>query len=272
MGGGWLLAAMSVIVVAGVGCGSDPSGQADASGQTPATAPPMSVSVTATFAAAVIEDDRVGDTATWTIDNQTPPSSLSTSFTAMVTRLGCSGGLTGHVLDPVIDAGRDEVVVTFSVAPLDPALDYTCPSNDVVAMSVTLDEPLGGRRLVDGACLGDSDAVQTAACETGAVRWESDSIGAAEDDAGATSVLTVGTHCGVEILGRLVNGYVWRTDEADGLDWVPREWYSGPVLPDPIVIEITLSEDGTVLTASLNGREVTYVHHGREFAEEDQCA
>lgn len=89
---------------------------------------------------------------------------------------------------------------------------------------------------------------------------------------GETAVLTVGTHCGVGVLGRLVGGYVWRTAEADGNDWVPREWYSGPVPPDPIEVSVSLSDDGETLTASLNDREVTYDRGGQSFTENDQCA
>lgn len=263
-----LIAAITVVVVAGVGCGSGPSGQADTSLGTTSAEPSINVSVPST----IPTDEIAGDTATWTVGGDVPPSSLSASFTAMVTRLDCSDGVTGQVLDPVIEAGADQVVITFSVAPLDPALEYTCPSNDAAPVSVRLDEPLGERTLVDGACLGDSAASQTAACETGSVRWQPAATGAGAEDVGESTVLSVGTHCGVGILGRLVNGYVWRTDEADGPDWVPREWYSGPVPPDPLDIQVTLSQDGTILTASLNGREVTYVQHGRAFAVEDQCA
>jgi hypothetical protein len=85
-------------------------------------------------------------------------------------------------------------------------------------------------------------------------------------------VLAVGTHCGVAVLGLLVNGYVWRTSEAEGIDWVPHEWYPGPVPPDPIEIRVSLSDDATVLTAEANGREVTYVRGGRAFTEVEQCA
>lgn len=94
----------------------------------------------------------------------------------------------------------------------------------------------------------------------------------ADDQARDARTLSVGTHCGVEVLGRLVDGYVWRTTEADGLDWIPREWYSGPVPPDPIVISVSLSDDGTMLTASLNGRDVLYVRDGQAFTEKNSCA
>lgn len=89
---------------------------------------------------------------------------------------------------------------------------------------------------------------------------------------GQSGLLAIGTHCGVGVLGRLLNGYVWRTSESDGNDWVPREWYSEPSPPDPIEVVVALSDDGTVLTAQLNGREVAYEQDGREFADSDECA
>lgn len=87
------------------------------------------------------------------------------SFTARVTRLGCSGGNTGEVLEPTLTVGEDENVVTFTVEPLPPGI-YPCPGNPVVAHPIDVGEPIGGRDLVDGACL-TGQAASTSDSSTG---------------------------------------------------------------------------------------------------------
>lgn len=113
--------------------------------------------------------DVTGDTATWTASDDDPPAADAESFTAMVERLGCSGGETGEVLEPTVVADEEQVVVTMSVEPL-PSGDYTCPGNEVEPHVVDLGEPIGQRQLVDGACLS-GDAVSTSKCSDGPVRW-----------------------------------------------------------------------------------------------------
>lgn len=109
-----------------------------------------------------------GATAVWDIDSDDPPDSTSGSFIAMVTRLGCSGGETGEVLDPTVVIEEERIVVTFTVEALDGA--HTCPGNNQVPYEVHLDEPVGRRELVDGACLSE-EAASTSFCAEGAVRW-----------------------------------------------------------------------------------------------------
>ena len=113
--------------------------------------------------------DAGGATATWTVVDDDPPTTTAESFTAMVERLGCSGGETGEVLEPAVVANEVRVVVTVSVEPLPPG-GYTCPGNKAVPYVVELDEPIGERQLVDGACLS-GEAVSTSKCSDGAVRW-----------------------------------------------------------------------------------------------------
>jgi hypothetical protein len=108
-------------------------------------------------------------TATWVVADDDRPTPAAQSFNAMVERLGCAGGETGKVLRPTVVANEDQVIVTLYVEPLPPG-HYTCPGNKVVSHVVALDEPIGERQLVDGACLA-GEAVSTTMCSDGAVRW-----------------------------------------------------------------------------------------------------
>lgn len=110
-----------------------------------------------------------GSTAVWTVDDTAPPRADSDSFKALVTRVECSGGQTGEVLEPQVIVEGERIVVTFTVAPL-PEGGYPCPGNDQVPYTVQLGEPIGQRTLVDGACLS-GEAASTSFCEEGPTRW-----------------------------------------------------------------------------------------------------
>ena len=92
-----------------------------------------------------------GDPAYWEIDPQRPPQPTDKQVLALVSRSGCAGGVTGRVLAPVVKEDDQRVVVTFTVEARakEPA---SCPGNEQVAQTVTLDEPLGERTLYDGFC------------------------------------------------------------------------------------------------------------------------
>lgn len=105
-----------------------------------------------------------GATAIWTVSP--PPKSSDTSFTAEVTRLGCSSGMTGNVREPDVVLTSDEITVTFTVDPL-PDDSYNCIGNPSVSYEVNLGEPVGDRKLVDGACNGEAAGTDT--CVEGGV-------------------------------------------------------------------------------------------------------
>jgi hypothetical protein len=107
--------------------------------------------------------------ATWTVRAGHQVGPETTSFTALVSRLGCNNGVTGDVHEPDVSAEDEVVVVTFSVDPIE--TDASCPDNDEVPYEVVLPEPLGDRSLVDGQCESDTDASRTALCEPDGVRY-----------------------------------------------------------------------------------------------------
>jgi hypothetical protein len=110
-----------------------------------------------------------GDAAVWFLAPDQDLQRSSTTFIALVSRLGCNSGVTGQVLEPEIRTSESEVVVTFSVAKqLGPA---DCPSNDQVPYEVDLGEPLQARALVDGQCLPGGAAATTSFCVPDATRF-----------------------------------------------------------------------------------------------------
>lgn len=72
--------------------------------------------------------------------------------------------MTGTVNDPTVDAAENEIVITFTVSPGDPA-GADCQGNDQVEYVVELDDPVGNRALVDGACR-TTRASSTVFCES----------------------------------------------------------------------------------------------------------
>ena len=165
----------SILGLAGVvmsGCGNSvDEGAATTAGSVPTT------NEIAANNARVRGDPAVWMTAAgWAAANYLAPvaeevTSESSAFTAQVTRLGCSSGVTGEVLSPEIVSSESEIVVTFSVDSLPQDVDYECPGNDQVPYVVELGEPIGARQLVDGACLPGGAAETTTLCADGAVRW-----------------------------------------------------------------------------------------------------
>jgi len=172
------------IVVAGVvlaSCGSESSvGSLPTSPPTEASAeptgPPPTTTVVEPVGGSVVElpgSDAapLGATAVWAVDSAAGVDPAASSFIALVTRLECSGGVTGEVFEPVVEASGSDIVVTFFVAPLDSDLEQSCPENDAVPYEVDLGQPIGTSRLFDGACREGAEASSTRLCAGGAVRW-----------------------------------------------------------------------------------------------------
>ena len=121
-----LCAALAALTVA---CGSEPAGSDPGSG-------PASSGSTGSGSA--------GDAAVWGLGPDPRLAPRATTFTALVSRLGCNDGVTGEVLPPEIRRSGTEVVVTFSVTPKQDG-PASCPGNDEVPFDVDLGEPLGER-------------------------------------------------------------------------------------------------------------------------------
>ena len=149
-------ACVCALLVAACGSETGPS----ATGSEEATAPSASTSADAGARAAAV----------WVLGPGQSLQRSSTKFTALVSRLGCNGGVTGQVLPPDVHMGDSEIVVTFFVAPKQPDL-ATCPANDQIPYDIDLGRPLAGRALVDGHCLPGREAAATSFCTPDAIRF-----------------------------------------------------------------------------------------------------
>jgi hypothetical protein len=166
-----------------------------------------------------------GDPATWDIDHAAPPTSGSSTFTALVTRLACSGGKTGRVLRPGVVVNGSEIVITFTVATL-PDGGYNCLGNDAVPYVVDVGGPIGTRSLVDGACTAGGKAASTSFCSSTAspgVRWRADGAAVLAGNFSVTGrLVSVGGPAGaaVDVAGGTVQaldaaGVVVAADDTD---------------------------------------------------------
>ncbi|MGO1622995.1 hypothetical protein [Flaviflexus sp.] len=109
-----------------------------------------------------------GTVATWILVSQ-DLTSESTTFDIGVMRVECAGGETGTVLDPAIDYEDGRILIEARVETLTDG-EYTCQGNNVVPLTIELDEPIGERSLVDGVCHVPGGGIG-GDCEGDGVRW-----------------------------------------------------------------------------------------------------
>lgn len=184
-----LAAALSALLLV-AGCGADTSG----SGSTP----PGSVPSSSPGGDTAPPPEQVGATATWELLEPEAVTPATQWLPVGVTRLDCASGETGTVLEPQVTVEDERIVIRTDVEKLaDGAHD--CQGNNTVEVEVSLGQPIGGRDLVDAACL-EGDAIGTAACEESAVRWTSPARGASSEvpdwEAPADYSFTVQSSCG----------------------------------------------------------------------------
>ncbi|WP_424467028.1 hypothetical protein [Pseudoclavibacter helvolus] len=110
-----------------------------------------------------------GDPATWRLVEPSTVSASSDELHIEVTRLGCSGGETGEVLEPQVTYEAEHIVIRVDVVPVYGL--QTCPGNDAVPVVVQLTEPIGSRSLIDGGCALEGVGT-TVECVDSALRFE----------------------------------------------------------------------------------------------------
>jgi hypothetical protein len=99
--------------------------------------------------------------ADWWLDPDRAPAAVGDrSIRAVVQEYACAGGRSpeGRIQAPAIVYFEDAVVVTMSVRPLPGAHD--CPANPAVPFEIQLEQPIEGRRLLDGGVFPPRDATR----------------------------------------------------------------------------------------------------------------
>jgi photosystem II stability/assembly factor-like uncharacterized protein len=127
-------------------------------GQTWAGTRPISAAVAVSSSG--VDAPRVGP-ATWWIDPAALPLQPgATRIPGFVLEQACASGKSpeGRVREPVVEYGADAIVVTFTIT-WSPG-DQDCPSNPPFPVVVQLDQPLGGRALLDGSSVPPRDATR----------------------------------------------------------------------------------------------------------------
>ena len=119
--------------------------------------------------APVAGDPSVGEPAVWEVSDPGEVRESSQTFEIGVTRVECASGVTGEVLPLEIEEEDEQVVITATVAQNGDGA-ANCQGNDVVVVTAQLEQPLGDRELVDGACDRFPDVATTTFC-TDEVRW-----------------------------------------------------------------------------------------------------
>lgn len=121
--------------------------------------------------------DLPGDAAVWRLAPESDIDPDDNYLSTEVMRVDCADGVTGEVLDPVVEYKETQIVITQRVESLPPG-GYTCPGNNLVPTQIELTEKIGDRELVDGECLYGFNS-DTIFCDT-PVRWNAET-GAPED-------------------------------------------------------------------------------------------
>ncbi len=111
-----------------------------------------------------------GSPAVWVLKDPEGVTRASTRLELEVTRVECSGGKTGTILQPEVSLGPSDIVIRAAAKPLGGG-SQNCPGNDSVTVTITLPEPVGDRPLIDAACL-EGSAVRTSFCAEGPARWK----------------------------------------------------------------------------------------------------
>ena len=119
-----------------------------------------SVSIEGVDAPQTEVEGRVRPAAWWLDPAAAPLSPDTTTIPALITERDCASGQSpeGRVVEPVVFSGADAVLVNVWVRLPDGGPNQDCPSNPEFPLEITLPEPLGDRRLLDGSEVPPRDA------------------------------------------------------------------------------------------------------------------
>jgi hypothetical protein len=103
-------------------------------------------------------EGRVGPAAWWVDPAAPAPAPDTTTVPALIRERACASGRSpeGRVIAPTVFSSADAVLVSVFVR--QPAGAQDCPGNPAFPLVITLPEPLGDRRLLDGSEVPPRDA------------------------------------------------------------------------------------------------------------------
>jgi hypothetical protein len=103
-------------------------------------------------------EGRVGPAAWWVDPAAPPPAADATTIHALIRERACASGRSpeDRVVAPTIFSSEDAILVSVFVR--QPNGPQDCPGNPAVPLAITLREPVGGRRLLDGSEIPPRDA------------------------------------------------------------------------------------------------------------------
>ena len=105
-------------------------------------------------------EGRVGPAAWWVDPGRPQPGPDTTTIAALARERLCAGGRTleGRQIDPTVFSSEDAILVTVWVRQVPGP--QACPDNPAFPLEITLPEPLGERRLLDGSEIPPRDAAE----------------------------------------------------------------------------------------------------------------
>lgn len=107
----------------------------------------------------------------WDLADPKAVTSQSISLDLKVTRIGCGSGVTGEITASQVSYSNEDIAIGLVAEPLK-GNAQTCQSNETVPYTLTLDEPLGQRKLIDSSCTQSAEQDSaTEDCQVTAVRW-----------------------------------------------------------------------------------------------------
>jgi photosystem II stability/assembly factor-like uncharacterized protein len=118
------------------------------------------ITAAATTASSTADAAEVGPASWWVDPRDLPVKPTTTQIHAFVLEKSCASGRSpaGRVRDPIIEYRPDSIVVTFTITKRPGEQD--CPGNPPFPVQLRLDEPMGGRLLLDGSSVPPRDATR----------------------------------------------------------------------------------------------------------------
>lgn len=111
--------------------------------------------------------------AVWSLRPNQHPKSTDQILRLAVTQTACNDGRNNPVRGVDVSTNHRAVTITVTTRPVTGGA-HTCPLGPAMKYDLTLDEPLGHRKLIDGQCRHGTGLMSTAWCDPDGVRFDPD--------------------------------------------------------------------------------------------------